>query len=565
MNKKSLIIAGLALGCSMAVAGVGVAVSAASGAKGMPSLVKADSTASLVASSLGLGNSNPWTGTTVSPVTFGTAGTGSNPAAYYTTGSGIRLYNGDKFTLSITDDYSITGATFTFSGSGYTFSSSSITADGGSYSESGTTGTLSSVTSRSILIPVSRTCRLQRVDVTYAASTLLKPLTADPVLKIGSEDYTDKTTSLLVGKSFSLIVETTPSDTDESISVTSADSTKVSVTGDSSPYTITGAAATDSPVRITVAGSKGVYSSYIDVEVNEPTQLADDKVFAPASLGLSGTSYTGGNNGDHPCDAVTYSTLNVAEKDGAFQFRANSGGNGKLYNKTAFALNGSNVDIGAITLFMNSSTNNNSIHVYQGTSAEPSSEVSVVGGTVSAKGVNRYEFGSGKSFFKIASTGSNGAIYIDRIVIELADSASTDLASARVAAGKILSGLTGACGTGGTGNVTSAQWADIATDVGSLTDGAKAILKNATRLPIDSLDFASAKIENAMYHYDAVIEKWHYSDILEISNVSVAAVSNAAFNTMVDEKLPLIIIIVCAGAVASVGLFLAQRKRRKEF
>ena len=132
--------------------------------------VKADGNVTLTASSLGLSNGAEWTGTTISPITFAPAGTpasSSNTAKYYSTGSGLRLYNGDAFVVSAASGYTITGGTFTFSGSGYTFSASSISAAGATYSESGTTGTLSDITASSVSIPVTRTCRLQSVVINY--------------------------------------------------------------------------------------------------------------------------------------------------------------------------------------------------------------------------------------------------------------------------------------------------------------------------------------------------------------------------------------------------------------
>lgn len=81
---------------------------------------------------------------------------GSNDPAYYSTGSGLRVYNGGTF--SITSTKTIASITLTFSTSGYTFSTSNTT-------------TPQTVTpnATSYSWDVSRTCRLQKIEITYAS------------------------------------------------------------------------------------------------------------------------------------------------------------------------------------------------------------------------------------------------------------------------------------------------------------------------------------------------------------------------------------------------------------
>lgn len=82
---------------------------------------------------------------------------GSNDPAYYTTGTGLRVYNGGKF--SITSSKTIASITLTFSASGYTFSTSNTT----------TPQTVEPNTT-SYSWDVSRTSRLQKIEITYASS-----------------------------------------------------------------------------------------------------------------------------------------------------------------------------------------------------------------------------------------------------------------------------------------------------------------------------------------------------------------------------------------------------------
>lgn len=82
---------------------------------------------------------------------------GSNNPKYYNTGTGLRVYNGGTFTVSAANGKKITKIILTFSGASYTFSSSNATTP--------QTYDLSSVESKQW--EVSRTCRLQKVEVTY--------------------------------------------------------------------------------------------------------------------------------------------------------------------------------------------------------------------------------------------------------------------------------------------------------------------------------------------------------------------------------------------------------------
>lgn len=85
-----------------------------------------------------------------------TAGTDYSPK-YYSTGTGLRVYSGGTFSISSTK--TISSITLTFSGSGYTFSSLNTT-----------TPQTVSPNATSYEWSVSRTCRLQQIEITYAAA-----------------------------------------------------------------------------------------------------------------------------------------------------------------------------------------------------------------------------------------------------------------------------------------------------------------------------------------------------------------------------------------------------------
>ncbi len=102
------------------------------------------------------GNDKTWFSGTIDEYTGWTATKGTNDPKYYNTGTGLRVYNGGTFTITSTKV--MTSITLTFSDTGYTFSSSNtdnpqtVTPNAQSYEWS-----------------VSGTCRLQKIEITYAA------------------------------------------------------------------------------------------------------------------------------------------------------------------------------------------------------------------------------------------------------------------------------------------------------------------------------------------------------------------------------------------------------------
>ncbi len=105
------------------------------------------------------GNAKDWTSDNIDTSTKweATKGGQNNPK-YYSTGTGLRVYNGGRFTISSTKV--ISSITLTFSGTGYTFSSSNKTnpqtvePNANSYSWE-----------------VSQTCRLQKIEIIYSSGS----------------------------------------------------------------------------------------------------------------------------------------------------------------------------------------------------------------------------------------------------------------------------------------------------------------------------------------------------------------------------------------------------------
>ena len=83
---------------------------------------------------------------------------GTNDPKYYGTGEGLRVYNGGTFTITSTK--TLASVTLTFSGTSYTFSSSNT--DNPQIVEPNAT---------SYEWSVGRTCRLQKIEITYASGS----------------------------------------------------------------------------------------------------------------------------------------------------------------------------------------------------------------------------------------------------------------------------------------------------------------------------------------------------------------------------------------------------------
>ena len=103
------------------------------------------------------GNAQDWTSDNIDTSTKWEATKGGqNTPKYYSTGTGLRVYNGGKFTISSTKV--ISSITLTFSDTEYTFSSSNKTNP-------------QTVEPNVNSWEVSQTCRLQKIEITYSSGS----------------------------------------------------------------------------------------------------------------------------------------------------------------------------------------------------------------------------------------------------------------------------------------------------------------------------------------------------------------------------------------------------------
>ena len=289
-----------------------------------------------------------------------------------------------------------------------------------------------------------------------------------------------------------------------------------------------------------------------------PEKTVIDKVLTADGLKIAASYADKTDPGTYSMDGVEYSVFYLCKTNG-IQFHKNDG---YITNKEVLG-NTSNNAIKTVTLFMNSNNGNQPV-VYEGTSTKPDSTVVSPSTTFDNKGINKYVFNGTSTYFTVFAS-SAGAVNIDRIVVELVDSASSALAEARTAAGKILTGLNGLCGEGGTGVVTQSQWESLCSSVGTLSSDAKQLLLKSHRCEIDDLALDVAKIENAMYHYDSIISKFGYEDLLEVSDIQLSNSLSDKETTLEKKEIATIIIVTASIAVISLtGFFLVLRKRKHQ-
>ncbi len=382
------------------------------------------------------------------------------------------------------------------------------------------------------------------ITITWKVLGTDNPMTANPTLELGKS-------SISVGKTTTLTVTTTPSDSDEQLDVVSNDTSVATVSGSGKNYTVTGVAV--GSTTITVTGKQSDYTSSIAISVVAASKTYEDKILTPEAMGID--AYDKTDPGTYSYDDADYSVYYVM-KSGGFQFHA---GDGYITNAEELY---SNAEIKSVTLIMKSS-NSGTAAVYEGTSTNPSTSVSPIT-TYSATGVNTYLFNGSSTYFKVMS--SSGTLYIEKIIVELADDANSILEEARLAALSILTDLSGLCGGSGSGVVTQSDWDTLTSDLAALnlSNDAKLFLKNAPRICLDNLSQGGAEIENAMAHYDACVEKFGFTPDTSLTTAQASARVISAFGIVQNSNTIAIIVIVSMISVTAIGGYFFIRKRKEQ-
>ena len=238
MNKKTLRIAGWALGLSMAVAGVGVAVGASAKAS-----VETKATLAGTEVSFTLSSASNVTSDGIN-VSFA-KGSGSTAPTWYD--AGLRLYSSNTITISSTTR-TITGIEFSWEKQG-SKAFASATASSGSYSHPATTGTgtwTGSAESITITLGGSGQLQLNTFSVYYG--------TAEATLGINDFGGTYKTNYILPGQSGSFAYTWSPANLEPEYASSGINwsTTSDKITLDSQTGAFTASSEVVAPTEVTV-------------------------------------------------------------------------------------------------------------------------------------------------------------------------------------------------------------------------------------------------------------------------------------------------------------------------
>ena len=219
------------------------------------------------------GNAQTWTGASIDAnTTWSATKGGSNDPKYYTTGTGLRVYNGGTFT--ITSSKIISEIVLTFSSSSYTFSTSMSTP----------ATVLPKATSYQW--SVSRTCRLQKIEITYGSSKTNVSLTPSVSPSgAGSITFTPKGGTTTTDQQITV---------EESTEV-SAEATATSANYAFKKWNITGATpttSTDNPVTIVVGNNSTATIEAVFEQAITVTYDANGGTVNPASDSYTNTALT---------------------------------------------------------------------------------------------------------------------------------------------------------------------------------------------------------------------------------------------------------------------------------
>ena len=260
MNKKTLKIAGWALGLSMAVAGIGAAVGASFAEDTNHMVANADSCSvniSSYATTNGWGNDTKYTTVNIDGNVTATASGGGNTGKYYTSGTNWRFYQTESAELTISAaGYSIDSVTITFtvSNSGTLEYSGSAITSGEAVATSGssvvfTVGNSNSATNGQV--------RITNIAVSYSV-----PASVDLSLKDGAES------TVLSGETTTLVATPTGG-------LTGAYSWSSSTAGvvsfadaDTNEMTFTGAKAGSTTITVALGGKTDTFVITVSRKLN---------------------------------------------------------------------------------------------------------------------------------------------------------------------------------------------------------------------------------------------------------------------------------------------------------
>lgn len=359
---------------------------------------------------------------------------------------------------------------------------------------------------------------------------------------VTSVTITDPTsTSLSVGDSVELAATVAPSDaTDKSLTWGSDNAGVVEVDQNGK---VTALSAGSARITATSVQSPSV-SDYVDFTVTSSASVYDHTITA-AGFGMLGT-YVDGNYASNGIVYYSYQVMkstNTATLN-ALQFRGNP--SGYLYNKSSFPN-----DIKSITIKLSSGNTADTYALYVGTTANPSSDVTVTG-TADAEisSIITFDVSSlgNYRYFKFLRTSTTGTVYADAIVVEMVE---TDVEAARTYASSFLTGLDAECQAG---SVSSATWATLGNNYALLSDAAKlAFTSESSTVP-------ATKIQRALERYVYIANKYGYSNFM---NIPLASSPKTLNGNLFSSNATLSIALIAIASLTFVGA-IWQLKKKKE-
>lgn len=603
MNKKTLLLAGLALGCSMAVAGVGVAV----GATHEVTETKAAASYSFTGDTVTFANQDLSNQTAYNdPFTNGSWSvqftSGGNNGKYYNTGSAIRVYGGGTFVVSAVSGKLAT-ITLTFgSGDG----SNTITASAGTYSSGSWSGSAESVT-----FSVGGTSGHRRIasvsatlestgDYTISTSTVGLYLSGD--VEVNSGDSAEVALSTVQKKRIKSVSVSGAGE--ENVNWSYSDKTLIilEVTGN---VTVS-AVLEDAPIdSLSITGQKTSFNvgdafsfggTVVGTYADDANPHGTDTI-AEADYVVDSSGFNNSAVGEYTI-TVTYLEVSCNYK---VTVKAVEGAiaTGKYYIYTAN---------GAVGAGQHTNDGSNAYVAITDTSAWDFTLVDDDTYTISTvvSGTKYYLYATANNKgLRTKTTAANWTLHAltgedagkfelitsdgsaDRWLCDYAagndfrtykDSAKGEMYKLNITEEKLAFGeyltshftCSGVTPSEPNGAITAANpstlWTKLSTFKSHLSSDAQNILKTA-----DANEGGNA-YEQALARYDLIIRKYTtstYADFLGRFSAGGANASSAygafGFNTNMDSGLPIVITIIAVGGVAAAGLFFLQHKRRKEF
>lgn len=361
------------------------------------------------------------------------------------------------------------------------------------------------------------------------------------VIDVTSVAITDPaSTSLAVGDSVQLETTVLPANaTDKSLTWSSTDAGVVEVDQNGK---ITALSAGNATITATSV-QKGTISDSVSFTVSSSATIYD-KAITATGFGMTGT-YVDGN---YALNGVVYYAYQVMKSTNAttlnaLQFRGSP--SGYLYNKTVMLNN-----IKSITIRLSSGNTDTAYALYVGTSANPSSTVTVTGVADSViPSIISFDvsaLGSYK-FFKLTRTATTGTVYIDAIVVEMVD---TDVESARTYANSFLTGLDAECQAL---SVSSTTWDSLSSSYASLNAAAKLAFTSETST------VAASKIERALERYAYIVIKYGYTNFMGITIQGSA--SPTPLDSIYSSTSSIIVLISMTSFVIVGSIFFLKKKK----